>query len=133
MTKAKFPKRNEDGSFCVEVCVSVAGNISEDHASRIQGWIDDVWMPRNKTWKRVWRTGANLATIKEEMLSYDDEFLRPPKIVSCENSELRFRLFGKYSANFWRDWLVLRIMPDLKADFPNLEIGEPRYVKNCKE
>src|SRR5215470_3952261 len=32
---------------------------------------------------------------------------------------------------YLRDWLVFRFLPGLKAEFPEIEIGSPRYIRNC--
>jgi|SRR5262245_57668935 len=120
--KVKFPRRGEDGSFCVEVCVSLMGAVDDDLASHLQDWINNVWMQRNRAW-----------SFMKETIHYESEFSRPPQIISCANSQLRFRLFGVKSAKYWKDWLVFRLVPDLKVEFPEIEIGSPRYIKNCDD
>jgi hypothetical protein len=129
MNRVKFPRRNDDGSFCVEIGLKLAGDHQEDLGSRIQRWIEEHWMPNRSIWRRVWRTGHNLSATDEQILHYDDEFLKPPEVISSKRPELRLRLFGKESAKLWRDWLIWRLVPDLKAQFP--EIGSRLYIRNC--
>jgi hypothetical protein len=115
MTKAKFPARKKDGSFCVKICVGLTPGGSEDLASQIEKWMREDWMPRNSTWKRLWRTGPSLSIANEETLRWEDEFLRPPEVSIIESSKFCFKLFGKRT-KFWRDWLVSRLLPDLRED-----------------
>ena len=129
--KMNFPRRGDDGSFCVEICLKVSGDCREEMGPQIQHWLDEDWMKHRSTWKRVWKTGPNLARIDEQIHHYDDEFMKPPKVISCEGSELRFRLLGRRSAKFWRDWLVSRLLPDLRAQFP--EVGERLHIEDCGE
>jgi hypothetical protein len=86
-------------------------------------------MPRNLTWKRDWRTGENRETIDQQVLNYESEFLGEPKIISAEASELQIRIAGKASAKFWKDWLISKFLPDLKAKFP--EVNGQLYIRNC--
>jgi hypothetical protein len=130
MNSVKFPARKPDGSFCIEVGVRVNIDFQVD-VRRIQDWISGIWMPNHTTWTRDWRTGTNFATIDEQRLNYNDEFRSPPVIVSGPGSELRLRLAGNRTAKFWKDWLVSRIVPDLRAEFP--EIGEVLYIRDCAE
>jgi hypothetical protein len=67
----------------------------------------------------------------EQVLRYEDEFMKPPEVVSHEESKLCLRLFGKKSAKFWKDWVASRLLPDLKARFP--QVGELLYVGNCRQ
>jgi hypothetical protein len=130
MTRAHFPKKNADGSFCVEIRLSAANDHRIDLDSRIKRWIAVSWMQNRSTWKREWRTGPNQALVEEQILQYENEFIGPPEIVSYDGSELRFRLFGKPSAKYWKDWLVSRLIPDLKAQFP--EIVDRFLIEDCK-
>jgi hypothetical protein len=128
MTKVKFPKRRTNGSFCVEIIVSLSSVNTGDIGSAIQDWWSNEWMPRNKEWVRAWNRGHK--TERTEVLLYDDEFSGAPQLVRCEGSQLRFRLIGKSSAKkWWKDWLVSRMIPDLKARFPAVE--EVVGAQNC--
>jgi hypothetical protein len=131
MSPAKFPDRKPDGSFCVDVGVQIIGNLDEDLAPRVQAWINDVWMPQHTTWSREWQTGSNLTTTRVQLLHYSDEFSAPPEIAAGPASELKFRLRGKKTAKFWKDWLVTRLMPDLREAFP--AAGELLYIRDCAE
>jgi hypothetical protein len=75
----------------------------------------------------MWKTGTPHP--QAETLEYADEFSAPPRVVHCAGSELRFQLQGKNTAKFWRDWLVLRIIPELKKRFP--EIGDVCSIGDC--
>ncbi|GGA39957.1 hypothetical protein [Dyella nitratireducens] len=129
MTHPKFPTRKHDGSFCVEVGLRIhLDDSTPDIAARIQSWFNDDWISRNKTWTRTWASGPNLATKRDEVLSYSDEFLAIPEVEEA-GAELRIRLFGARTARFWKDWLVSKIAPDLKAQFP--QVGELLYIRDC--
>jgi hypothetical protein len=101
--RVKFPRRRADGSFCLEVILSVVTQNERLLAQRIQQWWTSEWGPENEVWTRYWSSG-----LKEE-LAYRDEFSRLPQIVSCKDTELRFRLEGRGSAEglvgdaeYWR-------------------------------
>jgi hypothetical protein len=128
MTKVKFPRRRSDGSFCVEVVMSLSSANTSDLGSAIQDWWSNEWMPKNKEWTRIWNRGHK--TERTEVLRYDDEFSAPPQLVRCEGSQLRFRLLGRSSTKkFWKDWMVLRIVRDLTARFP--AVGRVIGAQNC--
>ena len=122
-SRTKFPARRADGSFCIEIGLQGTGHIEADVA-RIRTWISDTWMPGNKTWTRNWESG------RVELLQYDDEFSAPPESVAGPNSEVQLRLQGRKTAKWWKDWMVLRFLHDLKAAFP--EFGEILYIRNCE-
>jgi hypothetical protein len=85
-----------------------------------QWWVDE-WAPLHKSWVREWSAGD-----KEE-LQFSDEFASPPRVISCKGTELRFQLEGKSSAKSWKDWIVSRIIPDLRTRFP--QVGEFRDIQ----
>lgn len=137
MTKVNFPARNEDGSFCVEIWLGLSGNQSDDLPLRVQRWIREDWMPEHATWKREWRTGPNLATTYEQVLHYQDEFTKPPVVSYRHNAKfpfrvLRLRFSGKQSAKFWKDWLVSRLLPDLRERFPHVS-KSLYYIGNWRD
>src|SRR5207302_1820149 len=103
MSKVRFPKRNADGSFCVDVIVAVETSEPEDFAGHVQSWARQ-WANENQTWTRNWIPSG------QEVLNYADEFQREPYPVSCTPTELTIRFKGQPSAKLWRDWLVLRIL-----------------------
>lgn len=132
MRRAIFPARKPDRSFCVEISFLVAGNLHSDLALRIQAWICDDWMPRNHTWTREWE-GAGGKISRVEVLHYDSEFMAPPEFVLIGDRELQLRLRGKKTAKFWRDWVVSRILTELRMEFPEVELGKPFNSRNCAE
>lgn len=131
MNEAKFPRRNDDGSFCIEIGLKVASYGVGDLRTRVQTWIAGDWMPRNRVWKREWKTGADLAITREQLLNYEAEFEDAPKVVSCDLSGLRIKIAGRASARFWRDWLISKFLPDLRSAFP--EIDGQLYVRDFKK
>lgn len=114
MNKVKFPKRHSDNSFCVEVILSITTEEPEVLLQHIQNWAFD-WIKENQVWVRKWSSG------EEEQLYYEQEFKREPYPVFCNATELRMRLDGKPTAKWWKDWLVLRILYDLKTDFNEVQ------------
>jgi hypothetical protein len=129
MSSAKFPARSADGSFCVEIGVNLNSNVQQDLVPSIQAWINDAWMPRNTTWTREWMTGPNLSTSSAQELQYDNEFTGPPEVAAGPSAELQLRLRGKKTAKFWKDWVISRLVPDIKEAFPG--IGELLYIRDC--
>jgi hypothetical protein len=131
MTSVKFPRRKQDGTFCVEVGLQISSDdIATDVAAQIQVWFDETWMSANKTWIRPWSSGPDFATKREQVLSYSDEFLAPPEVRAKGDAELCIKLLGAGTAKFWKDWLVLKIGHDLKKQFP--EVGELLYIRDCE-
>jgi hypothetical protein len=129
MAGVEFPNAGPDGSFCVEVVLSVSAD-GLALGREVQEWWTDVWAPSNAAWVRIWETGPGLSLERSELLYYQDEFVSPPRVVSRSASEFRFQLLGKDSARkLWKDWLVSRIMPDLKTRFP--EIGNLLGISDC--
>jgi len=118
-----------DGSFCVEVGIRVAGGLPTEVATRVQEWLNEVWMPRNETWTREWKSGSKLENSTRQILHYGDEFTAAPAIAVGPDSELQMQLRGQKTAKFWRDWLVSRLVPDLKEAFP--AIGDLLYMRDC--
>jgi hypothetical protein len=129
MTRSNFPKIYPDGSFCVEIRLAVTDTRQGSLGSTMQDWINESWIHDRSTWRRQWRTGPDQAVTEEQILHYQDEFRKPPE-VALDGSELRLRLLGKQSAKYWRDWLVSRLIPDLKAKFP--ELGDRLSIKDCR-
>ena len=121
MSKVRFPKRNPDGSFCVDVIVAVETNEPEHFSRRVQSWALQ-WAGENQTWTHGNPSG-------QEVLNYADEFQREPYPVSCTPTELTIRFEGQPSAKWWRDWLVLRILADLKSAFA--EFRDVNRIRDC--
>jgi hypothetical protein len=124
MSPAKFPKRRSDGSFCVDVTVAVEANDPSSLREALQRWISDEWTPRHEIWTRSWSNGT------QERLRYGEEFSAPPQIVKCEGAQLTIRLQGKNSAKLWKDWLVSKLIPDIKQRFP--EVGQFQGIQDCE-
>src|SRR5258707_15317077 len=118
----KFPKRQADGSFCIEVSIPVSTDDPEGLQRRVQSW-STQWVGANQTWKRNWLS-------EDEELRYEAEFKREPQTVSCSSSELKIRLEGQPSAKWWKDWMVYRILADLKAAFS--EIKGVGHLRDCE-
>lgn len=89
----------------------------------VEQWLNDEWLPRNQLWQRVCR---NADTEHIQNLLYSEEFRSPPRVL-CGNSELCLIVEGKSSAEFWRDWLVARLIPDVRSRFP--QIGAARLIR----
>lgn len=127
---AKFPKPKVDGSICVEVTIPVRSDDDTDLGERIQQWWTDVWLPERGTWRVVFRTGQDLRRVDVEILEYTEEFSAAPHVVFCKDSKLRFRLEGRRSTKVWKDWVILRILPDLREQFSEIQNGV-LSVCNC--
>ena len=123
--KIRFPKRRIDGSFCVEVTFPVVTTNCEELLWRVKTWATE-WIKANQVWTRKWEPGG-----QEEELYYDQEFKSGPQPISCILNELKIRLEGQPSAKWWRDWLVSRIIHDLKEAFTEIQSGGD--VKNCEQ
>jgi len=121
MSKVRFPKRNTNGSFCVDVIVAVETNEPENFSRRVESWARH-WAGENQTWTHGNPSG-------HEVLNYVDEFQREPYPVSCTPTELTLRVEGQPSAKWWRDWLVLRILADLKSTF--VEFRDVNRIRDC--
>jgi hypothetical protein len=126
MSAVKFPKKRVDGSFCVELALPVVTSHPDELLQRVQQWAVS-WRQANEVWVRDWKSTAG----EKEHLNYDSEFKQAPKPVSRTSSELRIQLEAKPSAKWWRDWMVLRLINDLKLAFPEIQTGG--MVKNCDE
>jgi hypothetical protein len=129
MATKQDPIMNDSGSARIEICMRLAEDYTPDLGRRIQAWIHDIWMPTNLEWERVWKTGANLDIIaKRERLQYGDDFLRSPQISLTDNSKLLVHLCIKLPAKNWRDWFILRFLPDLRTAFPEITDELPDYI-----
>ena len=126
--EVKLSAREEDGYFSVEVGLGLQDCTPPELAETIQTWFDENWMARNKTWTRVWSTGARFSIKKTQILHYNDEFRAPPKVDVGKHLELRLHLLGTRHSKFWKDWLVSKIAPDLKFKFG--EVGDLLYIRN---
>lgn len=123
MSKVNFPKRHPDGSFCIDVSFSVATENYQELSKAIVSWATE-WAGANTVWLRRWEP-----TGKTEELRYADEFKGPLTPVFCDAGRLTVRLQGQPAAQWWRDWLVSRIIPELKQSFS--EIRDGVEIKDC--
>ncbi|WP_316205596.1 hypothetical protein, partial [Bradyrhizobium sp. SZCCHNS3004] len=109
-----LPSGASNNTLCIEVFLLTKEGVSENLNLEVQHWIDEVWMPSNPKWERVWKTGQDLSTIAEKQtLRFEDDFVHKPEVRSGEHGRLLLRLFAKQDSRNWRDWLVLKILPDL--------------------
>ncbi len=128
--KAPFPKRNPDMTF--QVILKMKFESDEDNnliKDKIQVWIDEVWMPKNLFWEGVVykADGSKCDKIDE----YHKDFSAPPTVLSCDNREIQILLKGQPTDYYWKDWVVYKIMPDLKKEFP--EVGDFVSLKDYDE
>ena len=131
MTRIRVPKRRSDGSFSIEVGLSLSAEIAEktEFIRSVQEWFDTFWTDNPKLW-----TGPSLTGPEHER--YADEFSAPPRVTRFEGSELTFRLEGKATTkptNIYKDWLVLRIVAELNKRFPEVGKVQFRSMRNCEE
>jgi hypothetical protein len=125
MVAAKFPLRDQDGGFCVDIRISISAGDAVLLSKQVRKWILKEWLPANKTWTRHWRPGG------DEVLHYEDEFNGPPEVSAGHGTEICVTLHGRKSARLWRDWFVSRMLPDLKARFS--QIGKTLSVENAAQ
>ena len=124
MSEIRFPKRNVDGSFCIEITIAVETNEPEALSERVESWATR-WVNENQIWTRNWSPNN-----RKETLHYSQEFKREPYPISCTPTELKVQLEGQPSAKRWKDWMVLRILTDMKSTFP--EFRDVSSIKNCE-
>jgi len=79
-------------------------------ASSVATWLDR-WVAANQQWE--WAGGRRL--------SFLDDFARAPFGVECCDEHLTFRLEVKPGSKAWRDWLVIRLLKELKGAFVEVE------------
>lgn len=123
MNELKFPRRRLDGSFCVEVMLEVAPGTEARARAEIERWLVSTWVPANTVWRRHWSTGV------VEELRFEQEF-QSISIGDIAVRSLSIRLEGKSTAKYWRDWLVSRLLPELRANFPLLVSGVIQ-IRDC--
>ena len=120
----KFPKRRQDGSFCVDVVLSVSAEEQASLMPRITSWLDQ-WVKAN----RYWKTSLYAS---DEVLDFFDEFAAVPYCVAGSSNRLSIRLECRSEAKKrWKDWLVLRVLKDLQAEFK--EIISVGAITDCPE
>src|ERR1041385_7896579 len=120
-TNIKFPKRRADGSFCIEISIPLSTSVdAEKLRQQVQNWADR-WVETNAIWKRNWLS-------ENDELRYDEEFKGPPTAIVSAPNELGIRLECKPSAKWWKDWMVYRLLTDLRRVFT--EAATPGHVHN---
>lgn len=113
-----------DTKFLVEIEMSVAADAVASLCDDVQRWLNDEWVPWNQLWRRVSRDAGRECV---QNLLYSDEFSSPPRVL-FGGSQLRLVIEGRSAGNSWRDWLVARLIPDVKSRFP--QIGETLLIRN---
>lgn len=114
--KRKFPKLRPDGSFCVEVTLNARTTDLDALASRITEWIES-FLRNNRYW--TWP----FAKEKGGVVDFFDEFVATPSCVATPPHSLVIRVEAKPEAKWWKDWLVVRLLGDLRKDFDNEIVG----------
>ena len=106
---AKFPKRAEDGSFCVRVIHSLdSGTGSPQLPRQLESWLA-AWLLANRYWEFGPRT-----------LDFLDDFKGAPHSLECSGAEISYLLDGRPTSKWWRDWLAVRLVPELHGAFPGI-------------
>ena len=126
MTTRRLPLLRPDGTFCVEVGLSVKTDAPASLLENFTAWAKR-WLLEHETWERQWDTK------RIERLNFYDEF-SALQVVSCTASKLVFRLEGKQvqgkpGNRWWKDWLVLRLLPEVRVAFA--EVTALESIKNC--
>ena len=113
--KVKFPRRSVDGTFCVAAVFFVASQDLVQLQTNLQTWLQE-WVDKNRSWTWNFETGG------EQTFYYTDEFRSVPLAEILSASEIQIKLFGQpTSQKMWKDWLVLKIIPDIKHQFPEIQ------------
>lgn len=124
----------EEQSLGVEVCMPVEAGHLPNLAERAEAWLKNVWMPKNQYWERVWKTGGDWNTVAEnELLAFEDDFLSSPEIRLKDDTQMLIRVFVRSSSKNWRDWLVLKLVPDLRSEFPEIKDGLPNSIRRFRD
>jgi hypothetical protein len=127
MSKVMFRAKRKNTTFVVEIEMSVSADAVTSLFDDIQRWLNDEWVPKNQLWRRVSRDAGREYV---QNLLYSDEFSSPPRVLSG-GSQLRLVIEGRNAGNSWRDWLVARLIPDVKSRFP--QIGEVLLIRNFEQ
>lgn len=122
--KRKFPKLRPDGSFCIEARVRVSTNELDVLASEVTNWLDR-WVRENQYWKR------SLVKKGKVVLDYFDDYAGLPSLLTCPPDFLILRLAGRPGARWWKDWLILRLLKELRNAFE--EITALERIIDCPE
>ena len=101
----KFPHELPDGSAIVEVSL---GGV--ESPSALADWLDG-WLARNRTWTFF---GVEIST--------DEIFVAPPQVESTGGDASILLRLRKARQKVWRDWLVLRLLPEFVSAFPGASV-----------
>ena len=124
-TKVRFPKRRPDGSFCILACFHVASGDPVNLKTELDAWFRQ-WVQNNQTWTWTYETG------EQQTFSFTDEFSGVPVPVLLNEHEVGIRFEGQpTAAKFWKDWLALKIVPDIRSDFQ--ELGDLTRIVDCDD
>lgn len=116
---ARFPKRLADGSFCVGVTHGVASGIDADRlVVQLSSWLRQ-WLRANRYW----------ALSGKRSIDFFDDFKGPPHSVTSAGDQVSYCLDGRGTSEWWRDWIALRLAPEVRAAFP--EILEVMRISDC--
>lgn len=128
MSLQKFPRTDARGHFQVKAGLRLEARLGEECSARIKEWLDDRWVRENRVWHRKWKTGPNLSILNTEALEFEDSFLRSPDVIFEPPATLCILLHGRDRSSPWRDWLISKIIPDVRRAFP--QVGDPLFIKD---
>tara|TARA_R110002096_G_scaffold44524_1_gene119675 strand:- start:45102 stop:46316 length:1215 start_codon:yes stop_codon:yes gene_type:complete len=117
--KRKFPRLREDGTSSVEVLLESNGVERSD----VESWLA-AWLAKNAEW-----FVGQSELMQSDRLYLADSFLRPPRVVHSELSDLAVRLDIASEARFWRDWYA-KLVLEMRAEFPLITL---RKVVNASD
>jgi hypothetical protein len=117
----------KNATFLVEIEMSLPEGATDALREEVQRWLSDEWAPMNQLWRRVYRN-AGRACVQD--LLYSEEFSSPPSVLRG-GSKLRLVMEGRSCSQFWRDWLVARLIPDVRSRFPL--VGETQIIRNFEQ
>ncbi len=121
MSRIRFPERRPDGSFSVEIIFGLKGAPGSDLSIRVADHLR-AWTVTNAVWRREWSDG------RVENLRFEDEFFGAPCPVRIDATGMfAVRLDAKPTAKWWKDWIVLRVVKELREAFP--ELGDVGSIK----
>ena len=127
MRPVKFPKRRPDGSFCVELYLSIVTDDPSALAFQMTAWIEE-WVRVNRNWE------CPMAKNVGGAFDFYDEFIRPPHCVIGSSGSLFLRVEGRPGAGeWWKDWILSRLMVDMLAVFKEIQRPALEKVRDCPE
>ena len=109
----EFPARRSDGSFSFDVILRTdAGDLNE-LAGKVTDW-SVGWVQSNRYWKTS-------LYVPEETLDFFNDFSAAPTCLAAPEGALILRIECRPEAQKrWRYWLVLRLLKELVAAFPEI-------------